>query len=74
MIAKAGKPLVKIIPYAVAKKPRVGGQLKGKIHETPDAWAPDTALEAEMTQPSFYPVDTDQPESLVAEDIKDDPK
>ena len=71
MIAKAGKPLVKIIPYAIARKPRIGGQLLGKIHETPDAWAPDPSLETEMTRPSLYPVNHDTPESLVAEDTQD---
>ncbi len=70
ILAKAGKPLVKIIPYVVARKPRVGGQLKGNIHETSDAWEPDTALETEMTQTSLYPTDSDQPAQRVAEDPK----
>lgn len=68
VIAKAGKPLVKIIPYAVSRKPRVGGQLKGLIHETDDAWTPDTVLETEMTQTSIYPPSGDQPAQRVAED------
>ncbi len=70
VIAKAGKPLVKIIPYAVARKPRTGGQLKGLIHETADAWAPDSGLETEMTQTSIYPIGSDQPAQRVAEDPK----
>ena len=68
VIAKAGKPLVKIIPYAVARKPRVGGQLKGLIHESDGAWAPDAALETEMTRTSLYPDADDQPARRVAED------
>ena len=70
ILAKAGKPLVKIIPYAVSRKPRIGGQLKGKIHETSDAWAPDTSLETEMTHTSLYPIGSDQPAQRVAEDPK----
>ena len=70
ILAKAGKPLVKIIPYAVARKPRLGGQLKGKIHETPDAWAADTALETEMIETSIYPLNVDSSAQRVAEDPK----
>lgn len=70
ILAKAGKPLVRIIPYVPARAARKGGQLKGKIHESPDAWAPDAALSAAMTQPSIYPfpADDDGSSSLVAED------
>ncbi|MBI3577208.1 type II toxin-antitoxin system Phd/YefM family antitoxin [Candidatus Gottesmanbacteria bacterium] len=31
VIAKAGKPVVKMVPYLMHKKPRVPGRLKGKI-------------------------------------------
>lgn len=36
VIAKAGKPLVKLIPVHSKKKFRQGGQLKGKIWMAPD--------------------------------------
>lgn len=44
IIAKAGKPMVRIVPFQKSKKPRVGGQLKGKIWESPDCWEPDETL------------------------------
>ena len=46
ILAKAGKPLVKMVPYAPAQKPRVPGAFKGQIWQSPDCWAPDPALEA----------------------------
>ena len=46
ILAKAGKPLVRMVPYAPARKPRVPGAFKGQFHESPDCWAPDPELEA----------------------------
>lgn len=31
VIAKAGKPVVKLVPYTVRKKPRTFGKFKGQI-------------------------------------------
>lgn len=59
ILAKAGKPLVRIVPYLPAKVVRKGGQLKGKIWESDDAWAPDSALTDVMTQPAIYPTPGD---------------
>ena len=70
IMAKAGKPFVKIISYSVARKPRAGGQLKGLIHETDDAWVPNTALEAEMTQTLLHPMIKDRSGWLVAEETE----
>ncbi len=36
VISKAGKPLVKLIPYSVSKTPRKLGHLKGKIKISKD--------------------------------------
>lgn len=70
VLAKAGKPLVRIIPFSPVRAARKGGQLKGKITESADAWAPDDALTSAMTEPSIYPeLDDDRP-LLVAEDPK----
>lgn len=41
ILAKAGKPLVRLVPYAPAKAIRVGGQLTGQIWSAPDCWASD---------------------------------
>lgn len=40
VIAKAGKPLAKLVPLDAKKKPRRLGFLKGKIAVTPDFDAP----------------------------------
>ncbi len=46
VIAKAGKPLVKLVPLAPVTKKRKLGMLKGKIWEAPDCWDPDPEMEA----------------------------
>jgi len=74
ILAKAGKPLVRIIPYTPAKATRKGGQLHGKIWESSDAWATDHVLTAAMTQPSLYPFPGDNSDtSSVAEDTASKP-
>ncbi|MES2995949.1 MAG: type II toxin-antitoxin system prevent-host-death family antitoxin [Verrucomicrobiota bacterium] len=56
IIAKAGKPMAKLVPYHPPVAPRVGGFLAGKISETPDAWAPDEELAAVMTEGTLFAV------------------
>lgn len=74
ILAKAGKPLVRIVPYTPAKAVRKGGQLRGKIWESADAWAPDAELTAGMTQPAIYPFPNDDARSpWVAEDPASQP-
>jgi prevent-host-death family protein len=71
VLAKAGKPLVRIVPCTAARKPRIGGQLKGKIKESADCWAPDLAVDALITSSPLYPAhDSGSDEELVAEDPK----
>ena len=41
VLAKAGKPLVRLVPYKAVKTPRVGGQFAGRISASEDCWAPD---------------------------------
>ncbi len=65
ILAKAGKPLVKLVPYAPARFARVGGQLAGKIWAAPDCWAADedvfaASLDAPLVEP--------EPLMAVAED------
>lgn len=36
IIAKAGKPVVKLVPYAVPQKPRTFGKFKGQIEIADD--------------------------------------
>ncbi len=36
VIAKAGKPIARLVPYTEERKPRVPGALRGKIWMAPD--------------------------------------
>jgi len=45
ILAKAGRPLVRLAPFVQQKQPRKLGSLKGRIHEAEGCWAPDPALE-----------------------------
>ena len=57
VIAKAGKPMAKLVAVSAAGGPRVLGRLAGAVRESPDCWAPDADLEA-----LFYgDVDASQP-------------
>ncbi len=46
VIAKAGLPLVRLVPANSAEGPRVLGTLAGQVVESDDCWAPDTDTEA----------------------------
>jgi prevent-host-death family protein len=41
VVAKAGKPMVRLTPYSKPLSPRVGGQFAGRVTEADDCWAPD---------------------------------
>jgi prevent-host-death family protein len=45
VIAKAGKPMVRLVPVAPPAGPRVLGALAGAVTESPDWWGPDPGLE-----------------------------
>lgn len=46
VIAKAGTPVVKLVPLTATDEPRRLGALAGMVTEAPDCWAPDAELEA----------------------------
>jgi prevent-host-death family protein len=46
VIAKAGKPLVRLTPFAPAQTERKLGFLTGKGWESPDCWADDPEIES----------------------------
>lgn len=46
VIAKAGKPLVRLIPFQKQAQPRKLGALVGQVTEASDCWAADPELEA----------------------------
>lgn len=56
IIAKAGKPLVKLVALSAVQGPRPLGSLAGKVKESPDWWAPDPELED-----MFYGADVEPP-------------
>lgn len=45
VIAKAGKPVAKLVPVSARAGARKLGALTGKVHEAPDCWAPDPEVE-----------------------------
>ena len=46
VIAKAGKPMVRLVPIASLEGPRPMGLLAGQVRETDDWWGPDPEIEA----------------------------
>lgn len=45
VVAKAGKPMVQLVPFASAAGDRPLGLLAGKAKESDDCWSPDKELE-----------------------------
>ena len=45
VIAKAGTPLVRLVPVSASTGPRQLGVLAGAVTETDDCWAPDSEIE-----------------------------
>jgi prevent-host-death family protein len=46
VIAKAGKPVAKLVAFAPAREPRVLGVLAGSVVEAPGCWEADSETEA----------------------------
>jgi prevent-host-death family protein len=62
VLAKAGKPLVRLVPYAVPGQPRKSGLFAGQAWEAPDCWAPDDGgLDASIDGPLFSGVVEEPP-------------
>ncbi len=55
IIAKAGKPKAKLVPYTKERKPRVGGWLRGLGWESEDAWETDEELIDMMNNGPLFP-------------------
>lgn len=45
VVAKAGKPMVQLVPIAAAGGARPLGLLAGQAKESPDCWSPDEEVE-----------------------------
>jgi prevent-host-death family protein len=56
VIAKAGRPIVRLVPVTEVQGLRPVGVLAGRIRESPDCWDPDPEIEAlfygDATQPN----------------------
>jgi prevent-host-death family protein len=63
IIAKAGKPMAKLVPYTPPIAPRSGGFLSGQIWESSDCWEPDEDLIHQMTESPVFP----EPSARVAD-------
>jgi antitoxin (DNA-binding transcriptional repressor) of toxin-antitoxin stability system len=46
VIAKAGRPVVRLVPVAGGEGLRPVGGLEGRVRESPDCWDPDPEIEA----------------------------
>ncbi|HVV02340.1 MAG TPA: type II toxin-antitoxin system prevent-host-death family antitoxin [Verrucomicrobiae bacterium] len=55
VLAKAGKPMVRLTPIQPKSRKRKLGVLKGRIKEMPGCWEPDPKLEAEFYDPPVMP-------------------
>ncbi|MFT4175200.1 MAG: type II toxin-antitoxin system prevent-host-death family antitoxin [Luteolibacter sp.] len=58
IIAKAGKPMAKLVPYTPPIPPRTGGFLAGQIWEAEDCWDTDEELTRQMTTTPLFPENT----------------
>ena len=54
IIAKAGKPMAKLVPYAPPIAPRKGGFLSDQVWESSDCWEPDEDLTHQMTESPLF--------------------
>jgi len=62
LIAKAGHPMVRLVPVRESKELRPAGALAGQVSESPDCWDDDPELTS-----LFYPAADAPPALRVAE-------
>lgn len=61
-LAKAGKPMVRLVPFKATPKPRTPGLFAGQGGETPDAWkSAEKDFEAAMDGPLFHGATEESP-------------
>ena len=48
VLAKAGRPLVRLVPFRSESGKRKLGQFKGQVKEHPHCWDPDPSMEKEF--------------------------
>ena len=57
VIAKAGKPMVKLVPVTPQRQRRKLGSLQGKIWISADCWESDADLSRQMEETPIFPAD-----------------
>ena len=55
ILAKAGRPLVRLTPFTPHQQPRNLGLLKGRVHEADGCWERDAALETAFSENPVIP-------------------
>lgn len=55
ILAKAGRPMVRLTPFHASGTRRKLGQFKGKIKESPGCWDADSSLETQFGESSMLP-------------------
>jgi len=56
VLAKSGKPLVRLVPYKAPGSKRRGGQFAGQVWESDDCWSDDEGLAASIEAPLYVRV------------------
>lgn len=55
VLAKAGKPMVRLVPYVSPRPPRIPGLLAGQVEEAPGCWdSSDNPLYEAAKDPMFH--------------------
>jgi prevent-host-death family protein len=55
ILAKAGRPMVRLMPFQNPGSRRKLGQFKGKVKEKPGCWDSDSSLETDFRQSPLPP-------------------
>jgi prevent-host-death family protein len=66
VLAKAGKPLVRLVPFREPRTARRGGQYAGQIVESPNCWDSDELAES-IAAPLYAAAPSNAHEAKVAE-------
>jgi prevent-host-death family protein len=56
ILAKAGRPMVRLTPFQPSGTRRKLGGFKGKVKEMPGCWDSDSNLEREFVESSLLPI------------------
>lgn len=63
ILAKAGRPLIRLVPFSARNQPRKLGLLKGRVRESKACWDRDPALESQFSDEPVVPRPNVRPNS-----------